>query len=148
MKTGHICKIVTDRVRSTTGRLCFDTCLSVCPHLGVPRPGPGGGGYPSQAQLEGYPPARGVPHLRYPHQTWPGGTPAGGYSTLGSPLVRPGQRVPLSGGGGTPPQVTDGVLDMPRSVCLLRSRRRTFLFHINLQICSGMVGCHDNRWNS
>ena len=29
------------------------------------------------------------------------------------------------GGGHTPPQV---VLDMPRSVCLLRSRRRTFLF--------------------
>ena len=109
---------------------------SVCPHLwGVPWPGPAGGVVPWPG------PAWGVPHLRYPHQTWPGGvTPAGGYPTLGTSLSDltggyPSLGTPCHtwlegyscGGGGTPPQVTDGVLDMPRSVCLLRSRR-TFLF--------------------
>ena len=33
---------ITERVRSTTGRLCIDTCLSVCLQ-GVPRSGPDGG---------------------------------------------------------------------------------------------------------
>ena len=77
----------------------------------------GGGGYPCQGGRPPWvPPHRtwlggGIPHLRYPpHWTWPGG-------------------VPLLGGGSwvTPPKVIDGVLDTPRSVCLLRSRRRTFL---------------------
>ena len=49
--------LITDRVRSTTGRLCFDTCLSICPQQGggVPRPGPGpeGGGYPGKVQMGG-----------------------------------------------------------------------------------------------
>ena len=95
--------VITDRVHSTTGRLCFDSCLSIC--LSTP-----GGGYPSQVQAGGVPqpaPAggypmpggtltRGVPHLRYPpldlagvHQwgyptsgtpclIWLGGTPTGG----------------------------------------------------------------------
>ena len=65
--------IFTDRVRSTTGRLCFDTCLSINLSVHtwgeVPEPGPGGGGYPSQVQVGGTPPR--VP----PHQTWMGGTP-------------------------------------------------------------------------
>ena len=86
---------------------------------GVPRPGPAGaGGYPRQVQPGGYP-CEGVPHLRYPpHRTW-----LGGYPTLGTnpTPVRPGW------GGGTPLQETDGVLDMAWSVCLLHSRRRTFL---------------------
>ena len=45
---------ITDRVRSTTGRLCFDTCLSVCPHLGggTPARSRWGGGYLSRG---GYP---------------------------------------------------------------------------------------------
>ena len=87
----------------------------------VPQPGPGGGGVPHLAG--GYPPsdlARGYPTS---------GTPP---SDLGVPLLgevphlgyHPCQTWP----GGTPPRVTDGVLDMPRSVSLLRSRRRTFLF--------------------
>ena len=154
--------------------------MSVCRYLWG-----GGGGYPSQVQLGripqpgpagGYPlrvpPIRpgwrvpllgGVPHLRYPHQTWAGGYPcqgvphlryhplsdlAGGYPCRGgiSPRVPPHQTwlgVPLLGEyptSGTsapsppPPQVTDGVLDTPRSVCLLRSRRRTFLLVTNFKI--------------
>ena len=132
--------VVTDRVHSTTGRLCFDRCLSVCPHLGgVPWPGPDGGGVPQPGPAWG-----GTPYEGYPD----GGTPPRVH-----PAVRPGQgdtppwvpplppldlagRYPTSGtphrtwpggypnGGGTPPRV---VLDTPRSVCLLRSRRRTFL---------------------
>ena len=46
---------ITDRVRSTRGRLCFDMCLSVCPQEGaVHRPGPRGG-VPQPG------PAKGVP---------------------------------------------------------------------------------------
>ena len=175
--------LVTDRVRSTTGRLCFDTCLSI--RLSVHT---GGGGYPSQVQIGGGTPARsdgGYPSQVQTRGTLArsdGGTPArsswggyppqippsdlaGGYPWWGwvtppqVPPVRPGPGVPCQGvphlryplsdlarvvphlgyppsdlvgwypcWGGTPPQVRDGVLDTPRSVCLLRSRRRTFLF--------------------
>ena len=71
------------------------------PHLGYPSVGSGWGrGYPCQGEGTS---ALGVPHLGYPpSQTWPGDTPAW---------------------GGTP-----WVLDTPRSVCLLRSLRRTFLY--------------------
>ena len=103
--------IFTDRVRSTTGRLCFDTCLSVCPCVGgVPWPGPdggGAGGYPARGypcwgvpQL-GYPPSwawLGVPYWGYPIsgtpcRTW--GYPCWGYPTLGTPHETWG--VPLLG---------------------------------------------------
>ena len=117
--------------------------LSVCSHLG---------GYPGQVQMGGYPcrgvptlgtplgagqgvPCQGYPTLGTPHQTWLGCTLSGGYPTLGTSLLD------LAGGtlpegtllgvpywGVPPPRVTDGVLDTPRSVCLLRPRRRTFLF--------------------
>ena len=124
--------LITDRVRSTTGRLCFDTCLSihpsVCPHLGggVPRPGPGRGGYPSQVQLGGTPaggvpggiqprvpplsdlaggyPNRGVPHLGYPPLHLAGGTLTREVPTLGNPPVDLAWGT-LTGGGGTPPRV-------------------------------------------
>ena len=137
--------IFTDRVPSTRGKVIVSLCLSV--HTcgggwGVPQPGPGGG--------------RGVPHLGYPpsnlaqgstlmgggyhtsgtpHQTWPLG-----YPTSGTPPVRPGGGVPQQGKGyptsGTPLPIRPGqgglshrvVLDTPRSVCLLRSRKRTFLY--------------------
>ena len=124
------------------GRLCFDMCLSACPHLGeVPWPGPAGG-----VPLKGVPQWV-VPHLRYPPQTWmgvpppqvppppcrtwTGGTQTGGIPHLGSP------RSDLDRGevpqrGGTPLQLTDGVLDKWRSVCLLHSHRRTFLLAIKL----------------
>ena len=91
-----------------------------------------------------------------PHQTWPGGTPAGGgtppwvpprpghlrYSPppldlAGGgtpPWVHPpldlGRGYPLPGGGVPPLRETDGVLDTPRSVCLLRSRSRTFFLFV------------------
>ena len=62
---------ITDRVRCTTGRLCFDTCLSVCPHLG---------GVPGQVQPGGTPARSSQAHLGYPRQTWLGG----GYLTSGN----------------------------------------------------------------
>ena len=99
---------------------------------GVPQPGPGGG-YPSQVQVEGTP-ARsrwGVPWWGY--QRW--GTT--GQGTPLSDLARgyPDREYPTSGiplsdlargypDRGVPHRV---VLDTPRSVCLLRSCRRTFL---------------------
>ena len=98
-----------------------------------------GWGYP----VGGYP-NRGYPTSGTPHQTWPGGVPQWGYPDRGSPPQVPpsdlaGGTPPWvpphqtwlggypDGGKGNPPWITDGVLDMPRSVCLLRSRRRTFL---------------------
>ena len=41
---------------------------------------------------------------------------------------------PSSLGQGEVPHPTEGVLDTPWSVCLLRSRRRIFLFHINSEM--------------
>ena len=157
--------LITDRIRSTTGRLCFDTCLSIC--LSTP------GGYPSQVQPGGTPPQippirpaggypscwgvplrGGTPPRGYPTSGYPpspsdmaGGYPCRGVPHLGYPPVRPGWGYPCQGvspcrtwPGGTPPQLIDGVLDTPRSVCLLRSRRRTFLFQRlfseNIKVCS------------
>ena len=83
--------------------------------LGVPLPGVPHLGYPSPSDLGGggVPPVRpgqgGNPPWVPPCQTWPGGYPCR---------------------GSTPPQVTDAVLDTPRSVCLLHSRRRTLLLVI------------------
>ena len=57
-----------------------------------------------------------------------GGTPA---RTRGGGVPQPG---PMGGGYPTSYRITDGVLDTPRSVCLLRSRRRTFLFRNDLCI--------------
>ena len=76
-------KIITARVRSTTGRLYFDTCLSVCPQ----------GGYPYPIMLCNI------------SQNAKGQTPGGGYPArsswgiprYGTPPPRPGQ----DGGGGT-----------------------------------------------
>ena len=106
------------------------------PHLGYTSPirpiwgGTTTGGTPPQVPLlgpgQGIPQQGGVSHLGYPHQTWLGGTPTGEDIPLRVPPIRPGQGGTLM--GGTPPQVRDGVLDTVRSVCLLRSHRRTFLF--------------------
>ena len=84
--------LITDRICSMTGRLCFDTCLSihpstclsVCPQGGVPQPGPAGGfplpgGTPPQLPPSqvwwdvhevGYPPSR---DEVLPSQVWLGG---------------------------------------------------------------------------
>ena len=98
--------LITDRVHSTTGRLC----LSVCPHLG-------GGGTPARSR-QGDTPARsrwgvlllGVPHLGYPLSDLAGGTPPW------VPPVRPGwdgtPYWPWPGGYpilGTPHQTWPGV---------------------------------------
>ena len=131
-------------------RVRFDTCLSIHPSIclstpgGVPWPGPGGGVTPARSSWgdldRGWVPQWGVPHFGYPSPS----DLAGGYP------IRPGWggrypdwrvlhfrnspapcRTWLRGGGsstltgGTPPGV---VLDSPQSVCLLRSRGRTFLF--------------------
>ena len=151
--------IFTARVRSTTGRLCFDTCLSVCPQGGVPishnalqhfpechgadtwggtLTGPAGGGtlpggYPAGGDtLPGGVPCWGVPCWGVPPQPGQdGGYPAGGYPCRvplqGTPPARSGWGVPCWGGG-YPVRTTEGVLTTRRAVCLLRSRRRTFLF--------------------
>ena len=89
-------------------------------------PGPAGGGLPCQVQLGGYP-AR---------SSW-GGYPARGYPA-GGVLCRgagyPGRVPPRPGqdGGGYPVRTTEGVFTTRRAVCLLHSRRRTFL----LVLCS------------
>ena len=130
--------LVTDRVRSTTVRYCFHRCLSVhipgggrCTPRYIPpsQPGPDGGmGVPTPTVKVPTPPLCQVPTggggggtPRYlPH--WPGlnggeGVPQGTY--LPPPRYLPPP--PLD-------SAADGVLDSLRSVCLLRSRRRTFLF--------------------
>ena len=104
------------------------------PARGVPWPGgyPGWGGTLPRGvpwlggtlvggTLPGGCPTRGVP--------WLGGTLPGGVPWSGTP---PGQ-VRMGGypapGGGYPGRTTEGVLTTRRVVCLLRSRRRTFLLH-------------------
>ena len=80
--------LFTDRVRSTTGRLCFDTCLSVCPQGREPQWGSSQAGVPLSSLGRGYPiigwgvpaiqPGSGVPHHwtgGYPHSALDGGTP-------------------------------------------------------------------------
>ena len=53
-----------------------------------------------------------------------GGTLPGG-TQVGTPPPGPGRGVPCW--GGYPDRTTEGVLTTRRAVCLLRSRRRTFL---------------------
>ena len=97
-------------------------------------PGPaGGGGVPCQVQLGG------VPCRGYPARGYPVGYPLGqdgGYPFRVSPGRVPTPHIPpptRSGwggtllGGGTQLGQQKGVLTTWRTVCLLRSRRRTFL---------------------
>ena len=111
----------------------------------LPRSGLGGG-YPSQVRM-----GRGVPHPRSGHGDTPSQVRMGGGEVphpksewRGTPSqVRTGGGVPhprSEWGGGTPypGQVGGGTLSgtawraiaTPRPVCLLRSRRRTFLLKI------------------
>ena len=71
-------------------------------------PGPAGGGYPAGGGMY---PAGGVPCRGR-------GYSAGGY---------PARGVPCWGEGGYPVRTTEGVLSTRQAICLLRSRRRTFL---------------------
>ena len=95
------------------------------------------GGYPARSSWEGgtlpgggggCPAGWGVPCWGVPCQ---GGTLPGG-AQVGFPPPQPGQDggVPCRGGG-YPVRTTEGVLTTRRAVCLLRSRRRTFLFYNN-----------------
>ena len=114
------------------GRKYFHTCLfihpsihhSVCPQGGTPARSSGGYPQPGGTLLVGSP---------------LGGTPPW------VPLIRPGQGVPcqVNRGGCTPPRVTDGVLETPRSVCLFRSRRRTFL--LLTKVRSRNQGIYENK---
>ena len=71
------------------GYVLTHVCPAVCPHLGRGYSGQVhmgmGGGVLQPGEAGGYP-CRGVLHLGYPCQTWPGGTLPGGYPTLGTPL--------------------------------------------------------------
>ena len=89
---------------------------------GTPRggtwPGTPPGGVPDRVPpggyLTGYPPWGGYLTGYPPGGTWPG-TPGGVPDRVPPP-------------GGYPGRTTEGVLTTRRAVCLLRSRRRTFLF--------------------
>ena len=122
--------------------------LTQVPPGGVPDPGTPPGGYLTQV-----PPPGGGTQVQVPPRggsgnppgvpgpgTPPGGvprSPQGGYPDLGTPRgwgTLPGY--PLGGGDpdrgtprgwGYPGRTTEGVLTTRRAVCLLRSRRRTFL---------------------
>ena len=119
------------------GYVLTRVCLSVCPHLGgIPRPGPDG-----EVRQPGS--ARGgIPKVIRPG--W--GVPLRGGTPPQVPPIGPGQGYPCW--GGTPPRVADGVLDTPQSVCLLRSRRRTFLLppasegwgKVMFSVCSHLGG--------
>ena len=99
---------------------------------GVPWSGPAGGypagGYPGQVppirpgQDGGYP--AGGTLVRYPPARSGGGYPAWGVPWPGTPPHK------VRTGGGYPGRTTEGVLNTRRAVCLLRSRRRTFLFYL------------------
>ena len=139
--------IFTDRVRSTREgyvltRVCPSVCLSTggypsqvwwgVPEVGYPPP-PSRDGVPPARSNGGVPPARSRWGVPWPDPDrgvpWPGlmGGTRGGRD-----------EVPPWQGWGTPWQgvshpyyrTTDGVLDTSRSVCLLRSGRRTFLLPV------------------
>ena len=129
----------TDRVRSTRWEVIISLCSSVhtCRGDTPARSSQRGREEGSSPHVLPWLDLPEVPHLGYPPcRTWPGR-----YPTLATPHPQPGpggypgypgQGVPPAGGYPPPPfRETDGVLDTPRSVCLLRSRR-TFL--LNYQI--------------
>ena len=86
-----LCDLITARVRSTTGRLCFDTCLSI--HLSVHR---GGGSGPAGGE-------------GWVSTCWVGGSgpPAGG----GSGPARGGSGP--AAGGGSGPAAGGGQVQLP-----------------------------------
>ena len=110
-------QVFTARVRSTTGRLCFDTCLSLSTG-GYPypimlcnisqnamgqTPGGGGGGYPARSSWRGTLPGE------YPYRVPPGQVRTGGYPARGGTLPG-GTQVgyPLPPTGYPPSQVRKG----------------------------------------
>ena len=94
--------------------------LGQVPPWGVP-----GSGTPPQGGTQSGTPPGGVPGSGPPRGVPGSGTP-GGTQSGPPPGGYPGQVPPP--GGGYPGRTTEGVLTTRRAVCLLRSRRRTFLF--------------------
>ena len=94
-----------------------------------------GGTLPGGTQVW-YPPWPGQDRGEYPA----GGYPAEGCTQVGYTLqgIPPGQVRT----GGYPVRTTEGVLTTRRAVCLLRSRRRTFLFwnQVDSKIMLGLTG--------
>ena len=144
MKTISMCvlisenRFIADHVRSTREGYIFTyrihSTMGGYVLTGVCLLTPWGGGYPSQVQLGGGCPSQvhiGVPKMGYPWQGW--GTPQSGQDGGGGDYPRwaqpaqdwgvPDMGYPLAGMGYNPPKRTADVLDTPRSVCLLRSRR-------------------------
>ena len=113
------------------------------------------GGVPGQVQLGGGVQCQvrmGGTQVRYPPGPGQdGGYPAWGGTQVGYPrpgqdggyptLVHPPAGYPLTDqdGGGYPVRTTEGALTTRRAVCLLRSRRRTFLLKL---------GCFDINANA
>ena len=129
--------VITARIRRM-GKVIFSVCLSVHTWGGgypiqltggdrVPCPADGGGGIPHPADGGGVPhPADGGGGYPLPRSGWGGGVPHP--VDRGEPLPRQGSTPPR----GTPPPPTrpaQRVLTTRRAVCLLRSRRRTFLLN-------------------
>ena len=136
--------------------------------MGVPHPRSGWGypilgpgrrvpaqGTPSRGTCPGYPPQGALP--RVPPQQW---GPAWGTPLAGAhpprvppwqgalPGVPPGSGVlprvlPPAGGAppGVPPWPAQCVLATRQAVCLLRSRRRTFLLNLNIIYSSVYTSC-------
>ena len=92
-----------------------------------------GSGYPPGGTRSGTPPGGYL--VRYP----PGGS---GYPPGGVPgQVPPGGGVRVPPRGGYPVRTTEGVLTTRRAVCLLRSRRRTFLYLHCFNMSSALIHC-------
>ena len=118
-------------------------------------PGPPQGGYPGQVPpwggtWSGTPGGGGVPGSGTPPGGVPSQVPPGGYLGQVPPRGVPKSGTPPRGGGtrvryppgGYPARTTEGVLTTRRAVCLLRSRRRTFLlfvFRINWQLNAAKI---------
>ena len=139
--------LATDRVHSMRLEVIVSLCQST-PAVGGTLARSSGwgtqlGGEPTQgtplarSEWRGTP-ARGCLPSVPTDQVRMGGTPARGHLPRVPP--RPGQDVGYNSQGcslGVPPgrgtprdRTSHGVLDTPRSVCLMRSRRRTFLYYI------------------
>ena len=111
------------------------------PHRGGTQTPPGGGGTRVRYPPGGLP-GSGTPRGGYPGQVPPGGvpksgTPPGGYPDPlggypGQVPSRGGTQVRYPPGGVYPGRTTEGVLTTRRAVCLLRSRRRTFLLQTHV----------------
>ena len=102
------------------------------------------GGYPARGTLlGGTPPGRVPPGRVPPGQGQDGGYPARG--TLSGYLPGRVPPQPRSERGGYPVRTTEGVLSTRRTVCLLRSRRRTFLFHLILRLTNFIKLCMNNK---